>query len=87
MNKQEILDKYIYPAMADNNIQHDGPADLLGKDSTVDSLGLVKLVITIEAIMAADGKLVTLVSDNAMSRSKSPFKNTDALARYILELI
>ena len=60
---------------------------LVGEHAVVTSLGLVSLIADIEETLAADHNLnLTLVSEKALSRKKSPFRSVDALADYVLEL-
>ena len=48
---------------------------------------LVSFIADLETTLASDyGLNLTLVSEQALSRSKSPFRSVDALADYILEL-
>lgn len=55
--------------------------------AVVSSIGLVSVVTDIEMRLFEDFDLeVTLVSEEALSRSKSPFQNLAALADYIIEL-
>jgi len=61
---------------------------LLGSDSALDSLLLVTLVMDIEAEFADTHQLdLTLVSDEAMSRARSPFRTVETLAEYANELV
>lgn len=68
----------------------DGSSDelpLLGPGSTLDSIGLVTLIVDVEQRLADEYDVsVTLASENAMSRRQSPFRTVGALADYISEL-
>jgi len=60
---------------------------LLGQEAVVTSLELVSVVADVEMSLMDDFDLdVMLVSEEALSRSKSPFRSADALADYVLEL-
>ncbi len=71
-------------------IAKDGSSDdlpLLGPGSTLDSMGLVTLIVDVEQRLADEYDVsVTLASENAMSRRQSPFRTVGALADYISEL-
>lgn len=57
---------------------------LLGKESTVDSLGLVGLIVLVEQkIGEAFDVPVTLVNEDAMSRGKSPFRSIQTLIDHV----
>ncbi len=57
---------------------------LLGAGGAVDSLGLVRLVMTVERRVEDDlGTAVSLTDEKAMSQRNSPFRTTGTLAEYI----
>ncbi|MEW6443446.1 MAG: hypothetical protein AB1640_21110 [bacterium] len=56
---------------------------LLGKESVIDSMGLVNLIIDIESTLLDAGLEVSLTSESAMSRSRSPFRTVRTLAEFI----
>jgi acyl carrier protein len=96
VDRTEILDKVIYPAVREvaptlggsKPFTTDPEATLFGKDGVVDSLGLVTLVVAVEQRVArAYGKQVTLATEQAMSRSASPFRSLGRLADYVVELL
>lgn len=66
-------------------------ADLLefmGPQSALDSINFVSFLIEIEMLVFEKyQKRIVCLSDKALSRSKSPFKNYNTLHEYILELI
>ncbi|MGQ0537406.1 MAG: hypothetical protein ACT4R6_00545 [Gemmatimonadaceae bacterium] len=60
---------------------------LVGENAAITSMRLVSFIADLETTLANDhGLSLTLVSEQALSRSKSPFRSVDALAEYILEL-
>ncbi|HEV8364741.1 MAG TPA: hypothetical protein VGQ52_14600 [Gemmatimonadaceae bacterium] len=60
---------------------------LVGENAAITSMRLVSFIADLETTLASDyGLNLTLVSEQALSRSKSPFRSVDALADYILEL-
>ncbi len=69
-------------------IEQAGPDTVLyGRGAILDSLGLVALITAIEADLALrTGQDILLVSEDAMSRSRSPFRTVGSLCEYIEEL-
>lgn len=61
---------------------------LLGKRATVDSLGLVTLIVELEQRIEEQYDLaLTLADDRAMSQQRSPFRTVGTLADYVATLI
>ena len=60
---------------------------LFGKDSVLDSMGLVNVIIDIESRFLDDDIEISLTSEKAMSRRNSPFRTVATLAEYIIEQI
>jgi acyl carrier protein len=61
---------------------------LIGEEAAVSSMALVSFIADVESTLAESFNLtVTLVSERALSRKKSPFRTVDALADYVLELV
>lgn len=61
---------------------------LFGKESFLDSMGLVNVIIDIESrILEEEDNEISLTSESAMSRSRSPFKTIDTLADFIMEQV
>jgi len=61
---------------------------IYGNDGKLDSLGLVNLIVSIEA--AIDEELdsqIVIANEKAMSMKNSPFRNVDTLSEFILELL
>jgi len=66
----------------------DGNTVIFGPGGTLDSLGLVNFLADLEYRLAeAYGRELVLASERAMSRSRSPFRDVDTLAAYIVELL
>jgi len=58
---------------------------LLGPEGAVDSLGLVRLVMTVERQVEDDfGVAVSLTDEKAMSQRNSPFRNIGSLVEYVV---
>ncbi len=61
---------------------------LVGDNAAITSMRLVSFIADLETTLASDhGLEISLVSEQALSRQKSPFRSVEALAEYILELI
>lgn len=69
------------------NITAHNKTVLLGENSVLDSMGLVNVIVDIEAIFFDDGIEITLTSEKAMSRRNSPFRTIETLAEFIKEQI
>ncbi len=59
---------------------------LLGKGAVVDSIGLVTVIMEFEQRLSDAGVSVTLVSEKAMSASRSPFRTIGSLAQFACDL-
>lgn len=64
-----------------------GNTALMGIDSVIDSLGLVTLLVDIEAKLSDEDVEISILSEKAMSQKNSPFLNIDSLTEYISEQI
>jgi len=62
-------------------------APLFGSESTLDSLGLVALLIDIEDAFAAEGRTITLSDERALSQRRSPFRTVASLTYYLEVLL
>lgn len=61
---------------------------LLGSDSSVDSLSLVRLLVTVERIIEEKtGKSVVVVDESAFEAEHSPFATVESLTRHIDSLL
>lgn len=66
----------------------DSSTVLFGRDSKIDSLSLVSLIVDIESSLSEKFELdISLTDDRAMTRAKSPFENVATLKEYIIELV
>ncbi len=72
-------------------LQADGKLDqvpLLGDGAIVKSVGLVAVLVGVEERLADRYSLdISLMDDRAMSQSRSPFRNVQALVDYIDQLV
>jgi len=58
---------------------------LLGEGGAVDSLGLVRLIMTVERQLEDDlGVPISLTDEKAMSERNSPFRSVGALISYVV---
>ena len=91
-----VLDDIIYPAVDEFSddpvigitVAKRPDAPLFGGDGPLDSLALVALVVAVEErIEDLCGVAVSLVSDEAMSKARSPFRTLATLTAYVETLI
>lgn len=89
-----IVEEIIYPVLQEFketeglDIELSPELVIFGDGSEFDSLTLVRFIIGIqEQILDLTDKTVVLATPQAMSRSKSPFRNVTTLAEYIEELL
>ncbi len=62
-------------------------APLFGPDSSLDSMGLVALLIDVEEALLDAGMEVSLSDERAMAQERNPFANVPALIDYVLESV
>ncbi|HZP60486.1 MAG TPA: hypothetical protein VFB27_09205 [Opitutaceae bacterium] len=61
---------------------------IFGPGGALDSLALVNFLADLEYRLAEEfGREVVLASEQAMSRSRSPFRDVPALTDYVVELL
>jgi len=61
---------------------------LYGNNSSLDSLGLVNLIVNVEEKINSEYDTSIVIADEkAMSQKNSPFKSVDTLAEYIMILL
>lgn len=90
MNREEILDLVLETVRAYRLAMNAGDetaiepeTSLFGPGGTLDSIGLVSVVIELEQKLSdLSGRDVSLMNDRAMSRSHNPFRTPRALAEY-----
>ena len=58
-------------------------APLFGPDSSLDSLGLLSLLLDVEDELHSAGRPVMLSDDRAISQRRSPFRTVASLVEYI----
>lgn len=71
----------------DKKLSDDPDAVLFGEGSALDSIGLVNVVMAVEAQLGdMTGEDIVLASEAAMSRRNSPYRSLRALAEYAVEV-
>ena len=62
-------------------------ATLFGRNSKLDSLGLVNLIVGVEQVVLDELNMeITLTDEKAMSQSRSPFRTVKSLVDYVCSL-
>lgn len=94
MDKEKLIDSML--ELIQEVLEDEGTEDtitatrsspLLGADAIAGSLRLVSFIADFEMLLEDDyGLELSLVSEEALSRSKSPFRTIETLADYTLEL-
>ena len=92
---QESALRIIFQALTNLNKER-GAADqvplaldtaLFGKNSLLDSLALVSVIVDVETAVSDElGEPIFLASDEALNQEESPFADVRALCAYILRL-
>jgi acyl carrier protein len=71
----------------EHQIEETTDAPLFGGRGELDSLGLVSLLMDIEELLLENGVEVLLSSEDAMSQSRSPYRDVPALVEYIASIL
>jgi acyl carrier protein len=72
----------------DRRIPETSEAPLFGRHGTLDSLGLVNLIVMVEEqFQDVHDRAITLADERAVSQERSPFRNVPSLAAYICLLL
>jgi len=94
MNSREQIVEVIYQSidefneMSDAAVEKNVDTPLVGKGSTLDSLGIVNLIVIIEENINSSFELsITIADEKAMSQKRSPFLNVGTLADYIFTIL
>jgi acyl carrier protein len=70
------------------HISAENETPLIGRSASLDSLGLVRLIVAVEEQIQDNlGVRLTLADERAMSQSSSPFRTLQTLQAYILQLL
>ena len=92
---QQTVEEIVLRCMENTNLSREPDEQLLihpqarifGGDSTLDSLGLVSLLIDIEDTFADQNIEIRLSDDRAMSQKRSPYRDVPTLVAYLYEQI
>ena len=95
MNKQDLVQMMIellQDVLADSDAEYSAAVtattQLVGEGAAITSLSLISFITGVElAIEEKYDTELTLVSEEALSRRKSPFRMIDALSDYVLPLV
>ena len=95
MKKQELVQMMIellQDVLADSDAEYSAEVtattQLVGEGAAITSLSLISFITGVElAIEEKYDTELTLVSEEALSRRKSPFRMIDSLADYVLTLV
>ena len=68
-------------------ISLDSESILFGKDSPLDSMGLLTLLMDLEEQLEEHDIFMTILDDHALSQKNSPFQSISHLTDYIYEKI
>lgn len=61
---------------------------LYGSDTSLDSMGLVSLIVLIENNIEDElGKVISIVSEKALSQKRSPFQDSVSLCDFIISIL
>ncbi|MBG0860715.1 MAG: hypothetical protein IQL11_14535 [Bacteroidales bacterium] len=88
-NKVEnIIKKAVAQYASENDITElmrpDSDTILFGKDSVIDSIGLVTIIVEVESRISEDLNItISLADEKALSQKNSPFKTIKSLTDYI----
>lgn len=84
---QDTLDGHVLEE-AGESVRATPELTLIGETAAVSSMALVSFIADVEStLMERHNLQLTLVSERALSRKKSPFRSVDALAEYVVELV
>jgi acyl carrier protein len=99
IRKEDVLGT-IYEAIDAHNAQQDdagGGVELLektpetplfSKESGLDSLGLVGILVEVEQLVDEKyDKQITVANEKAMSSARSPFRSVESLCDHVMELL
>lgn len=73
---------------AEKQLEMKSDTILFGKGASLDSLGLVNLIVLVEEnVLDKFGRSITLADERAMSQKSSPFRTVQTLSEYIDKLL
>lgn len=86
---EEVVISAFKDYMKEQDIEGEVNSDtvLVGSEAPVDSMGIVNVVMDIEAYFHDQGHMITITSEGALSLEGSEFQTVTTLTDFILELI
>ena len=86
MTLNEIIKECVQIALETNEVFDE--TVIFGAESKLESIGLVSLLVDIEQKVYEEfQKEITIASEKAMSRNRSPFRTVRSLTEFIEELL
>jgi len=92
MSPQEIRN-IVLEAVKDNlkfhriNLDVNDNTELFKLKSTIDSMGVIGLIVDIESRLAEKGIEISLISEKSLADKDSPFKNVSTLTDFIVKTL
>jgi hypothetical protein len=92
---QESAQRIVFQALTNLNKERDAghqvplavETALFGKNSLLDSLALVSVIVDVETAVSEEvGEPICLTTEDALNREESPFASVSSLCKYILHL-
>ncbi len=77
----EVLSEYLETQEMDYQIGSD--TVIYGENGILDSMGIVNLIVDLEARFSEDGIELNLTSEKALSLRNSPFRSVSSIAEFI----
>jgi len=82
------VEEFNKQASEDQQLERSVDTPLFGRESKLDSLGLVNFIVAAEQqILETFEESVSLADEKALSQKNSPFKTVSSLAQYAYELL
>ena len=84
----ESIDELNKDLEPNEQIQKSNEAIIFGKESSLDSMGLVNLITIIEQKLEEEsGDFIAIADERAMLMESSPFRTVETLKNYVEQLI
>ncbi len=84
----ETIDEINEQTPPDRRIAKSSQAVIVGMGSTLDSLGIINFLVSLEAKVATSmGRTVSLLSDDTLSDPNGPLHTVESIERFIAEQI
>jgi hypothetical protein len=84
----ETIDEINEQTPADRRIEKSSQAVIVGTGSTLDSLGIINFLISLEAKVAVlTGTSVSLLNDDTLNDPNGPLRTVESIEKFISERI